>query len=113
MTDNINPDHYKKECSLECIESMELMFGYQAVYNFCVCNAWKYIWRWRNKNGLEDLNKADWYINRAYKYNPLCNKLGNHDILDRLSKYLSATIDQLIPAPVDIIEDEPTNEKTE
>ena len=66
--DHINPDHYKKETSLECIESMELIFGKDAVYDFCVCNAWKYIWRWKNKNGVEDLKKAEWYVNRAQKY---------------------------------------------
>ena len=66
--DNINPDHYKKECSLECIEAMELAFGCDAVFNFCLCNAWKYIWRWKNKNGIEDLKKADWYVLRALSY---------------------------------------------
>lgn len=68
MSDNINPDHYKTQTSLECIEAMELVFGPTAVADFCVCNAWKYIWRWRNKNGLEDLKKARWYLNRAEKY---------------------------------------------
>ena len=62
---NINPDHYKSETSLECIEAMELIFGEEAVLHFCICNAWKYIWRWRNKNGYEDLFKARWYIDRA------------------------------------------------
>ena len=64
--DNINPDHYKKETSLECIEAMELIFGAAAVRSFCICNAWKYIWRWKNKNGGEDLHKADWYIRYVY-----------------------------------------------
>lgn len=66
--DNINPDHYKNETSLECIEAMEIIFGQVPVLDFCLCNAWKYIWRWRNKNGLEDLNKAKWYLNRAAYY---------------------------------------------
>lgn len=64
--DNINPDHYKSETSLECIEAMEIIFGRDAVIDFCVCNAWKYIWRWKNKNGQEDLRKADWYLTRAH-----------------------------------------------
>ena len=34
--DNINPDHYKSSTSLECIEAMEMIFGYEAVYDFCV-----------------------------------------------------------------------------
>ena len=63
--DNINPDHYKNSTSLECIEAMELAFGHKAVLNFCICNAWKYLWRWKNKNGTEDLEKAEWYCNKA------------------------------------------------
>ena len=84
--DNINPDHYKSETSLECIEAMELLFGFEAVLNFCICNAWKYIWRWKNKNGVEDLEKAKWYIQRARGYmDPESN--GN-EFLDRLSEYV-------------------------
>lgn len=64
--DPINPDHYKSETSLECIEAMEIIFGRDAVIDFCVCNAWKYIWRWKHKNGKEDLRKADWYLTRAH-----------------------------------------------
>lgn len=66
--DNINPDHYKSETSLECIESMELIFGMEYVFGFCICNAWKYVWRWRHKNGVEDLKKAQWYVQRAWGY---------------------------------------------
>lgn len=65
--DNINPDHYKNQTSLECIEAMEIIFGRDAVIDFCRCNAWKYIWRWKNKNGTEDLGKANWYLERAYE----------------------------------------------
>lgn len=64
MADNINPNHYK-ECSFECIEMMEAIFGWKAVYNFCLCNAFKYAWRFRNKNGAEDLDKAQWYLTKA------------------------------------------------
>ena len=63
--DNINPDHYKSSTSLECIEAMQIAFGREAVLHFCLCNAWKYIWRWKNKNGTEDLDKAQWYIHRG------------------------------------------------
>ena len=63
--DNINPDHYKNSTSLECIEAMEMIFGKEAVYDFCVLNAFKYIWRWKHKNGSEDLDKAKWYLTRS------------------------------------------------
>lgn len=60
--DNINPDHYRASTSLECIEVMELLLGYKAVGYFCLCNAFKYMWRFKHKNGKEDLTKAGWYL---------------------------------------------------
>ena len=90
-TNNINPDHYKKECSLECIESMELIFGEKAVLDFCICNAWKYIWRWKNKNGIEDLHKAKWYINRAFVYPDYISR-EDRDILDRMCDYIITNV---------------------
>ena len=66
MSDNINPDHYKSSTSLECIEAMQIAFGREVVLHFCLCNAFKYIWRWKNKNGTEDLDKAQRYIHRAF-----------------------------------------------
>lgn len=65
MSDNINPSHYKDQCSIECIEAMEMAFGAEAVLQFCLCNAFKYLWRHKNKNGVEDLKKAAWYTDRA------------------------------------------------
>ena len=65
--DNINPSHYKDSCSIECIESMIIAFGAEAVYDFCICNAYKYLWRYKNKNGEEDIDKASWYISMADK----------------------------------------------
>ena len=82
--DNINPDHYKTSTSLECIEAMELVFGEAAVIDFCKCNAWKYIWRWKYKNGVEDLEKAKWYIEKATELDPF----GCDVILARMEKYV-------------------------
>jgi len=30
----------------------------------CTANAIKYLWRWKEKNGAEDLRKAQWYITK-------------------------------------------------
>lgn len=30
-------------------------------------NTFKYIWRFKNKNGLEDIKKARWYVTKAYE----------------------------------------------
>lgn len=63
--DPINPAHYKDHCSIECIDAMMLACGVDAVYAFCICNAYKYLWRHKYKNGVEDLDKARWYIHTA------------------------------------------------
>ena len=60
----IRPGHYKS-CSIECIDAMILTFGTDAVAEFCLINAFKYIWRYKDKNGLIDLNKAMWYVDKA------------------------------------------------
>lgn len=61
-----HPSHYNRENSMECIDEMVLIFGEDAVANFCVCNAWKYRYRASEKNGEEDLAKSDWYL-KKYK----------------------------------------------
>ena len=64
-TDNVNhPAHYEGNTSLECIDVMEIAFGAEAVGNFCLCNAFKYLWRHKHKGGKEDLRKAKWYLDR-------------------------------------------------
>lgn len=53
-----NPKHYNSHASgVECIDVTKNM-------NFCLGNAFKYIFRHRDKNGLEDLKKAKWYLQR-------------------------------------------------
>ena len=62
--DNVNhPAHYEGGTSLECIDVMEIAFGTDAVGNFCLCNAFKYLWRYKHKGGAEDVQKAEWYLN--------------------------------------------------
>ena len=48
----------------ECIDVMTDVFGVDAVRNFCKLNAFKYIWREKQKNGVEDIKKASWYLNK-------------------------------------------------
>lgn len=57
-TDPVNrPAHYTSG-GIECIDAMTAAFGAEAVKDFCLCNAFKYLWRHRQKNGVEDLKKA-------------------------------------------------------
>lgn len=62
--DSINhPDHYVTE-NFECIDVMCDVFGVEAVKQFCIANAFKYIWRHKKKNSLEDIEKAHYYLNK-------------------------------------------------
>ena len=42
------PAHYTSG-GIECIDAMQAAFGAEAVKNFCLCNAFKYLWRHRNQ----------------------------------------------------------------
>lgn len=59
-----HPPHYNAG-GIECIDALEAATsGLQGIEAFCTANAIKYLWRWKLKNGEEDLQKAVWYINR-------------------------------------------------
>lgn len=72
--DAINPAHYQRENGMECIDEMEMLYGIDEVMIFCKLNAHKYRYRAADKNGIEDLKKSDWYMN---KYLELKNKKRN------------------------------------
>lgn len=64
MKDNINhPSHYETG-TIECIDVLVETQGIEAVQAFCSCNAIKYLYRWKRKNGIEDIRKAKWYIDK-------------------------------------------------
>lgn len=67
--DNVNhPEHYRSHSGLETIDVIraftEDLKGMEAVDT---ANVLKYICRWKKKNGLEDLEKASWYLNDLIK----------------------------------------------
>ena len=66
MHDMVNhPPHYETN-GIECIDAMRASQGDEAVKDFCVCNAFKYIWRSTHKGSeIQDLEKAVWYLNKA------------------------------------------------
>lgn len=65
MSDNVNhPAHYTQG-GIECIDAIEAAVkGLSGIEAVCTGNAIKYLWRWKQKNGVEDLRKARWYIDR-------------------------------------------------
>lgn len=58
-----HPGHYESG-KFECIDVMLETQGPDAVAGFCICNAFKYLYRHNRKNGIEDVKKAQWYINK-------------------------------------------------
>ncbi len=69
MGDNVNhPSHYETG-KFECIEVMLETQGLEAVLDFCLCNAFKYLYRAKRKNGLEDIKKANWYLSKYIELN--------------------------------------------
>ena len=58
-----HPSHYETG-KYECIDVMTEALGTEVVKGFCLGNAFKYLYRCMRKNGLEDVKKARWYINK-------------------------------------------------
>jgi hypothetical protein len=62
--DKINPNHYKQG-KVECIDAIEsATINLNGFEGYLVGNIIKYTWRYDNKNGLEDLFKANWYLDK-------------------------------------------------
>ena len=57
---HINPKYYRPKQGSDCT-----CFDIAKRCNFAWGNVIKYLWRWREKNGLEDLRKARWYVQEA------------------------------------------------
>lgn len=68
MKDNVNsPAHYTQG-GIECIEALKAAtVGKTGIEAICVANVIKYVWRYEEKNGLEDVKKARWYLERLIK----------------------------------------------
>ena len=63
IEDMINsPTHYTTS-EIECIDAIEAMLG-DDFPAFLQGNITKYLWRFKHKNGVEDLKKAQWYLNK-------------------------------------------------
>ena len=56
-----HPSHYCQG-GIECIKVIEASMTPEGFQDYCKGNVMKYIWRWREKNGLEDLKKAQVYL---------------------------------------------------
>jgi hypothetical protein len=70
--DPINPNHYKNG-EIECIDAIKAAtVNKKGIQAACTANVIKYLWRYESKNGLQDVEKAKWYLERLIK--ELCQK---------------------------------------
>lgn len=70
QSDPVNsPTHYQTGL-IETIDSIKNILGHEKFQAYCIGNVIKYLSRYREKNGLEDLKKAETYISfiiKSYK----------------------------------------------
>ena len=79
-----NPPHYNKY-GVECIEAIQSATGEGYEY-YLQGNIIKYLWRYRYKNGVQDLEKAQWYLSRLIEIKNQQEKdEGKLDLLEGLS----------------------------
>jgi hypothetical protein len=64
--DNVNhPPHYNQG-GIECIEAIKAALG-DGFPDYLRGNVIKYLWRYKEKGGVEDLRKSAWYLDRLIK----------------------------------------------
>ncbi len=62
--DNVNrPAHYASG-EIECIDAIRAQMSKEEYQGYLRGNVVKYMWRWRDKGGVESLRKAKWYLER-------------------------------------------------
>lgn len=66
MNDPVNsPRHYCKGEGIECIDAIDAAISdLGGIEGHYTGSALAYLWRWKSKNGAEDLKKARWYLDR-------------------------------------------------
>lgn len=68
MNTATSPSHYKNG-EVECITAIRSALSKEEFEGYCIGATIKYLWRWRHKGGVEDLEKAavylSWLINSA------------------------------------------------
>lgn len=67
------PPHYNQG-GIEAIEAIKASMSPLEFQGYLKGNVMKYTWRFRHKNGLQDLEKANWYLNKLrdeLKANPV------------------------------------------
>ena len=79
-----SPPHYNKY-GVECIEAIQSATGEGFEY-YLQGNIIKYLWRYRYKNGVQDLEKAQWYLSRLIEIKKKTDS-DQVDLLEGLTDY--------------------------
>lgn len=70
-----HPPHYISETGIETIDVIEgFTFDLVGMDAVCTANVLKYMCRWKHKNGIQDLKKARWYLDRLIEKNEILEK---------------------------------------
>jgi hypothetical protein len=99
--DTVNqPKHYKKDVSsleiavraaltdngdidplnLECFEALVSMLTIEEIRGYLRGNSFKYRWRYRYKNNIEDLKKAEWYEKKLLRLEEVMTNYFNLEV---------------------------------
>ena len=73
--DNVNHPYHYEAYTLETIVAIAGQSTPDEFRGFCKGNVMKYLARYRNKNGLEDLEKAAWYLDRLADFERGCTEV--------------------------------------
>ena len=65
-----HPNHYNQG-GIECIDAIRESMKPEGFQDFCKGNVMKYIWRWREKGGIEDLKKACEFYRQSDELYPM------------------------------------------
>lgn len=93
------PAHYQSQSGLETIEVIEAFTAeLQGIEAVDTANIIKYICRWKKKNGIQDLQKAGWYLNHLIEH--LENKASlvtNVNVVIKDTRVTEQTMNDVLP----------------
>jgi hypothetical protein len=71
MSEEVNHPARYNVGKVECIDAIESAVSHcNGFEGFCIGNVIKYLWRFKEKGGVQDLEKAKWYLNKLTSIKP-------------------------------------------
>lgn len=100
----IHPPHYNLPGRKECITEIEEYYGNEVARIFCLTSAYRYLYRAGHKYAnerLQDIAKAEWYIDRAISYGPYKKDTLLQENVINLYEYTKSKLKELLDNEVD------------